>query len=870
MTELIRGKNVVEHLAPGSHASVVALVEGDAVIRVARPDDPTQAEWPARATAVRGMSHPSLVKLVGAKAPDPSTGEPAFIASKHIRGPLLSEVSSALEPDEADQVALQLAEGVAALHATGLVHGNIHAGQVRLADDGHAVLLDVAATWGAPVGTPSDDLSALASLALGLPLSAGALNVWRTAAANEGVTAESVVAALTAAPVGVAAEPPADPAPWESVVEPAFVPVDDSPDDADDLALDGEDDITPEELELVLGEALSTPSDVVDQTPAPAGFDPFGAYELDDAITQEPTGEPRVEAQPDGEVAAAMTPLEADSAPEADESGPVAGESNPDATADDTAPDTANLSLDGTPTVPIVPEAIAGPSSSGTDTFSPELIEARETAAVLAERLAQVQAEATQASASAAAAETLRQELAQAQAAQADLSSQVAVLTEQIEVAASDLATAHGELDAATAKVESLTAERERLSNELGQVSDELNAMRSTAESTSTAAAQVDAIKAELASTQAQLAAAREQVNSLTEQVAARARSAGEANARIAELTARCSYAEQQVAQLNAEVQAARGATGNVAELQSALADAQRRATAAETEREALRRLTVELSSKVAHPNMTPAAPALDPAVVTDLRRQLAEAQQRASAAEAEVMRARASLAAAVAPAAPAGPTPREEALAQEVASLRADLATATEEGQRLRQQVVDVSSAATSGPSAEVDELYAKIARLEAELARETARSADMTSQLTDLSVALAHAQAAARSNPGVPAAAPVAPAAPAPVMLPPSGPPLGVEAFQPPVPANAPGVSVTAPMGQDVQAAPSVALPVAPTPGAPVPAPAAPPAGIALPPVTLNDPPTTNFGASGGPQLLGLLREMQGQAGGDGATGA
>lgn len=167
--ERIRGKVVVRHLTPGTHASVVALVEGGAVIRIAQPADVSQATWPTRATTLRNSAHPSLVRLVGAKGADPATGAPAFVASEYIEGPLLSELLEALDGEEAARIARSLAEAVQIMHQANVPHGRIHAGQVRLRADQTPVLLDVAATWGTADFTLQSDVEALITLALALP-----------------------------------------------------------------------------------------------------------------------------------------------------------------------------------------------------------------------------------------------------------------------------------------------------------------------------------------------------------------------------------------------------------------------------------------------------------------------------------------------------------------------------------------------------------------------------------------------------------------------------------------------------------------------------------------------------------------------------
>src|SRR5207248_8147245 len=66
-----------------------------------------------------------------------------------------------LDADGATSVACAIAQAVAAIHATGMAHGNIHAGTVLIGTDGRVVLSDARAD---EATTPDADVRAIGAV----------------------------------------------------------------------------------------------------------------------------------------------------------------------------------------------------------------------------------------------------------------------------------------------------------------------------------------------------------------------------------------------------------------------------------------------------------------------------------------------------------------------------------------------------------------------------------------------------------------------------------------------------------------------------------------------------------------------------------
>jgi eukaryotic-like serine/threonine-protein kinase len=96
----------------------------------------------AAVTASR-VIHPNLVGVYDAI----DEGERAYVVREWVDGTSLRDVvgNDPLDPAHATTVTHSVCGAVAAVHATGMVHGNVHPGTVLIADDGRVVLADARA-----------------------------------------------------------------------------------------------------------------------------------------------------------------------------------------------------------------------------------------------------------------------------------------------------------------------------------------------------------------------------------------------------------------------------------------------------------------------------------------------------------------------------------------------------------------------------------------------------------------------------------------------------------------------------------------------------------------------------------------------------
>ncbi len=103
----------------------------------------------AAVTASR-VVHPNLVGVYDAI----DEGERAYVVREWVEGSSLREIVKAgpLDADRATTIAHSVAAAVAAIHATGMAHGNVHPGTVLIDHDGRVVLADARADDSASVG----------------------------------------------------------------------------------------------------------------------------------------------------------------------------------------------------------------------------------------------------------------------------------------------------------------------------------------------------------------------------------------------------------------------------------------------------------------------------------------------------------------------------------------------------------------------------------------------------------------------------------------------------------------------------------------------------------------------------------------------
>jgi eukaryotic-like serine/threonine-protein kinase len=107
------------------------------------PGGDSALEMLQAAVAASRVIHPSLVGVYDAI----DEAERAYVVREWVDGESLREIvaEEPLDPTRTTTVAHAIADAVAAMHATGMVHGNIHPGTVLIGDDGRVVLADARA-----------------------------------------------------------------------------------------------------------------------------------------------------------------------------------------------------------------------------------------------------------------------------------------------------------------------------------------------------------------------------------------------------------------------------------------------------------------------------------------------------------------------------------------------------------------------------------------------------------------------------------------------------------------------------------------------------------------------------------------------------
>lgn len=120
------------------------------------PGGESATEMLQAAVAASRVIHPNLVGVYDAIDEE----ERAYVVREWVDGLSLREVvaTEPLDPARATAVAHAVAEAVAALHESGIVHGNIHPGTVLVAHDGRVVLADARAE---NADTPEADIRAI-------------------------------------------------------------------------------------------------------------------------------------------------------------------------------------------------------------------------------------------------------------------------------------------------------------------------------------------------------------------------------------------------------------------------------------------------------------------------------------------------------------------------------------------------------------------------------------------------------------------------------------------------------------------------------------------------------------------------------------
>jgi hypothetical protein len=108
-----------------------------------QPGGAAAAEMLQAAVQASRVPHPHLADIYDAI----DEGGKAYVVREWVAGVSLREAvtEAPMEPERAITVARSIADAVAAFHAAGLAHGNIHPGTVMLGDDGQVLLTDARA-----------------------------------------------------------------------------------------------------------------------------------------------------------------------------------------------------------------------------------------------------------------------------------------------------------------------------------------------------------------------------------------------------------------------------------------------------------------------------------------------------------------------------------------------------------------------------------------------------------------------------------------------------------------------------------------------------------------------------------------------------
>ena len=108
------------------------------------PGGDSATEMLQAAVAASRVIHPNLAGVYDAI----DEGERAYVVREWVEGEALRDLIAAsgpLDPARATAIAHSIADALAAVHATGMVHGNVHPGTTLVADDGRVVLADARA-----------------------------------------------------------------------------------------------------------------------------------------------------------------------------------------------------------------------------------------------------------------------------------------------------------------------------------------------------------------------------------------------------------------------------------------------------------------------------------------------------------------------------------------------------------------------------------------------------------------------------------------------------------------------------------------------------------------------------------------------------
>ncbi|MBC9000876.1 protein kinase family protein [Micromonospora aurantiaca] len=137
---------LVEHINNDSAGRLVwrgvdVVLRRPVAVVLRYPGGDSATEMLQAAVAASRVIHPNLVGVYDAIDED----DRAYVVREWVDGQSLREMVAAdgpLDPARATAIGNAVASALAAVHATGMVHGNLHPGTVMISDDGRVVLAD--------------------------------------------------------------------------------------------------------------------------------------------------------------------------------------------------------------------------------------------------------------------------------------------------------------------------------------------------------------------------------------------------------------------------------------------------------------------------------------------------------------------------------------------------------------------------------------------------------------------------------------------------------------------------------------------------------------------------------------------------------
>lgn len=136
---------LVEHINDDSAGRQVwrgvdVILRRPVAVVLRHPGGDSATEMLQAAVAASRVIHPNLVGVYDAI----DEAERAYVVREWVDGRSLRELTAdgPLDPGRATSIGHAVASALAAVHATGMVHGNVHPGTVMISDEGRVVLAD--------------------------------------------------------------------------------------------------------------------------------------------------------------------------------------------------------------------------------------------------------------------------------------------------------------------------------------------------------------------------------------------------------------------------------------------------------------------------------------------------------------------------------------------------------------------------------------------------------------------------------------------------------------------------------------------------------------------------------------------------------